>query len=81
VLTIEPNGGCTVREFHDHALGEPQELPLLPDQPQRIERLLALRAGELPRSAMAAELSLCRDAVILMDAAYEAARTGRRIAL
>lgn len=63
--------------FADQA-GDPAGVPDEPAEPSRLARLVALKEGELDRSAMEADLICCRDAVAIMCAAYESARSGSR---
>ena len=53
-------------------------IPDEPAEPSRLSRLIALKEGELDRAAGEADLVCCRDAVAIMCAAYESARTGCR---
>ena len=70
-------GGLELTPFTDKA-GEPAAVPDAEPEPARLSRLIALKDGSLDRSAMEADLVCCRDAVAIMAAAYEAARTGTR---
>lgn len=74
---LELAGGLTLTPFTDKA-GEPQAVADEPAEPNRLDRLIALKMGALDRSAADADLICCRDAVAIMAAAYEAARTGCR---
>ena len=69
--------GLELTPFTDKA-GEPAVVPDEPAEPARLARLIALKEGTLERAAMEADLVCCRDAVVIMSAAYESARTGCR---
>ncbi len=74
---LELAGGLTFTPFADKA-GEPETIPDEPAQPNRLERLIALKEQRLDRSAADEDLICCRDAVAIMAAAYESTRTGSR---
>ena len=67
----------TFTPFTDRA-GETVTVAEEPAEPSRLSRLIALKEGKLARSAGEADLICCRDAVAIMAAAYESAKTGRR---
>lgn len=59
------------------APGSPAEpAPVADIRPDRIARLLAMIRGEVAASELSEDLDACRDAVCIMAAAYESARTG-----
>ena len=58
--------------------GEPEPLAEEPAQPTRMMRLVAIKNGVLDRSVADEDMLCCRDAVAIMAACYEAARTGQR---
>jgi len=74
---LELSDGLTLTPFAEKA-GEPQAVAEGAAEPARLARLVALKEGKLDRAAAEADLVCCRDAVAIMAAAYEAARTGRR---
>ena len=61
----------------DDGPGDPVEIAAEPEEPSRLARLRALKDGDLSRCAMETDLACCRDAVAIMCAAYESARTGQ----
>lgn len=64
------------------APGKPAEpVPNADARPDRIQRLLALTKGELSPEEVANDLAACLDAVRIMAAAYESAKTGTWTAL
>lgn len=74
---LEMDGSVWVEPF----VGQPGEAQPLPDvaaEPTRLGRLLALKDGTLSPERAAADLVCCRDAVAIMTACYEAARSGKR---
>jgi len=57
--------------------GKPAEpVPNGESRPDRIRRLLAMVRGEVATDELSEDLEACRDAVRIMAAAYESARTG-----
>jgi len=74
-------GPCEVTPFEDQKAGETYTLEPLEGEPTRLERLVALRNGELDRAEADHDLDCCRDAVAISVAAYESSATGRRIDL
>lgn len=72
---------CELTPFDGGKPGEPREVAPVEAEPTRLERLVALRQGQLDRAAAEADLGCCRDAVAISAAAYESSATGRRIAL
>lgn len=77
-LTLD-GGACEVTPFADGKHGETFTLEPLPAEPTRLERLVALRAGELDRAEADHDLDCCRDAVAISVAAYRSSETGVRV--
>jgi len=67
--------------FADNRTGDPIFCEPLAPQPSRLERLVALREGRIERAEAEADLLCCRDAVAIMQAAYESAKSGRKVDL
>ena len=57
-----------------------QPVTALPDKPRQVARLLAAIRGEIPADELEADLQASRDAVKIMAAAYESAKTGKWVA-
>ena len=53
-----------------------EDVPKGDEKPTRIERLIAVIRGELTKEELDHDLDCCRDAVKIMAAAYESAKTG-----
>ena len=53
-----------------------QPIEPLDEKPTRVERLIAIIKGELTKAEVDEDLECCRDAVRIMAAAYESAKTG-----
>lgn len=79
-LTVD-GGVCEVTPFADNKHGETYQLELPEGEPTRLERLVALKNGELDRAAADADLDCCRDAVAISVAAYQSSDSGDRIDL
>ena len=77
---LEVDGGVDFTPFSDKA-GETIELPEEPAEPTRLARLIALKQGRMDRAQADHDLACCRDAVAIMAACYEAAKTGSRVAV
>lgn len=56
---------------------EPQPMPAAEAKPSRVGRLVAAIEGTLTREELDADLQCAADAVAIMEACYESARTGR----
>lgn len=69
---FEGDGGLKLREPNKPA----ESVPNADARPDRIARLVALVKGELSADEVAADLAACLDAVRIMAAAYESAKTG-----
>jgi len=74
---LEMHDGLKLTPFTDKT-GDTVDVPEEPEEPSRLSRLVALKQGKLDCAAMEADLVCCRDAVAIMEAAYESARTGTR---
>lgn len=74
---LEVDGGVRFTPFTDKA-GATETIPDEPACAARLSRLLALKRGELDRTAAAADLVCCRDAVAIMSACYDSAQSGQR---
>jgi predicted dehydrogenase len=60
------------------AFGEaPTPLVAAPDLPARVDRLVAVIRGEISEASLMAELDAAIDAVAIVEACYESARSGR----
>lgn len=79
-LTLRGNR-CEVTPFEDGRRGETRVLEPAETEPVHLDRLIAVRAGQLDADDLAYDLQCCRDAVAISCAAYESAKTGRRIPL
>ncbi len=77
---LEVDGEVRFTPFTDRA-GETEAVPEEAPQPSRLGRLIALKRGDLDPATAAADLDCCRDAVAIVAACYESARTGQRQAV
>ncbi|MBT3374945.1 MAG: Gfo/Idh/MocA family oxidoreductase [Lentisphaerae bacterium] len=74
---LELDGAVQVASF-DGKPGEMKPVPDVAPEPTRLRRLLALKDGSLSPEKALGDLICCRDAVAIMTACYEAARSGTR---
>jgi predicted dehydrogenase len=58
-----------------------EPIPPLVDQPNRIDRLVAVIQGKIRATELRADLDATLDTVALMSAAYESAKTGRWVSV
>lgn len=56
--------------------GKEKPIERLPDQPTRVDRLIAVIRGEIPAAELAADLAAIKDSVKVMEAAYASAKSG-----
>jgi predicted dehydrogenase len=81
-LEITGSAKCLWNTPTGYVVGEPGKppeplVPVTPEPPTRMDRLVAAIRGELSAEVLKADLAACMDAVTIMEACYTSAREGR----